>query len=77
MIVGQGLKPVAIGLALGLAGALFVTRIGAGLLFAIEPTDPPTYALVVATLAFVAALACLGPASRAAAIDPMCGLRAD
>ena len=77
MIVGQGLKPVAIGLALGLAGALLMTRLGANLLFAIEPTDPPTYALVVATLAFVAALACLGPASRAAAIDPMCALRAD
>jgi ABC-type lipoprotein release transport system permease subunit len=54
-----------------------MTRIGASLLFAIEPTDPPTYALVVATLAAVAALACLGPAARAAAIDPMCAPRAE
>jgi ABC-type antimicrobial peptide transport system permease subunit len=77
MIVGQGLEPVAIGLALGLVGALFISRIGATLLFAVEPTDPTTYALVVAMLAAVAALACLGPAARAAAIDPMVALRTD
>ena len=54
-----------------------MTRIGAGLLFAVAPTDPPTYAAVIALLALVGALACLGPASRAAAIDPMRALRAD
>ena len=77
MIVGQGLTPVTIGLAWGLAGALMMTRVVARLLFAVEPTDPITYAAVVATLAAVAALACLVPARRAAAIDPMQALRAD
>ena len=77
MIVRQGLTPVTIGLAFGLAGALATTRIVAGLLFAVEPTDPITYAAVVGVLATTAAIACLVPARRAAAIDPMRALRAD
>ena len=54
-----------------------MTRVVARLLFAVEPTDPSTYAAVVIMLAAVAALACLAPARRAAAIDPMRALRAD
>jgi ABC-type antimicrobial peptide transport system permease subunit len=77
MIVRQGLTPVIIGLGFGLAGALVMTRIVAGLLFAVEPTDPITYAAVVGVLAATAAIACLAPARRAAAIDPMRALRAD
>jgi predicted permease len=77
MIVRQGLTPVTVGLACGLAGALAMTRVVARLLFAVEPTDPITYAAVLAVLATVAALACLAPARRAAAIDPMRALRAD
>ena len=77
MIIGQGLGPVAAGLALGVAGALMLTRVVSRLLFAVEPTDPPTYVAVAVTLAIVAALACLAPARRAAAIDPMRALRAD
>jgi predicted permease len=77
MIVRQGLTPVTVGLACGLAGALLMTRVVARLLFAVEPTDPITYAAVIGVLAAVAALACLVPARRAAAIDPMRALRAD
>jgi putative ABC transport system permease protein len=77
MIVRQGLTPVTVGLGFGLAGALAMTRIVAGLLFAVEPTDPITYAAVVGVLATTAAIACLVPARRAAAIDPMRALRAD
>jgi ABC-type antimicrobial peptide transport system permease subunit len=77
MIVRQGLAPVLVGLAAGLIGALLMTRVVTRLLFAVEPTDPATYAAVVATLAIVATLACLSPARRAAAIDPMRALRAD
>jgi ABC-type antimicrobial peptide transport system permease subunit len=77
MIVRQGLTPVAIGLAGGLAVALLATRVVTRLLFGVEPTDPLTYAAVVATLTAVAACACLVPARRAAAIDPMRALRAD
>jgi putative ABC transport system permease protein len=77
MIVRQGLTPVTMGLGLGLPASLLMTRASAHLLFAVEPTDPLTYALVVAVLAAVAALACLAPARRAAAIDPLRALRAD
>ena len=77
MIVAQGLGPVAAGLALGVAGALMLTRVVARLLFAVEPTDPPTYVAVAVTLTIVATLACLAPARRAAAIDPMRALRAE
>jgi predicted permease len=77
MIVRQGLTPVTVGLACGLLGALLMTRVVARLLFAVEPTDPLTYTAVVTVLAAVAALACLVPARRAAAIDPMRALRAD
>ncbi|HMJ87505.1 MAG TPA: FtsX-like permease family protein, partial [Vicinamibacterales bacterium] len=77
MILGQGLGPVAAGLVLGVAGALMLTRVVTRLLFAVEPTDPPTYVAVAITLAVVAALACLAPARRAATIDPMRALRAD
>jgi ABC-type antimicrobial peptide transport system permease subunit len=65
------------GLASGLVGALLLTRVVARLLFAVEPTDPITYAGVITVLAAVAAMACLVPARRAASIDPMQALRAD
>ncbi len=77
MIVRQGLTPVTVGLTLGVALALAMTRVVAQMLFAVEPTDPMTYAAVIAVLATVAAIACLVPARRAAAIDPMRALRAD
>jgi putative ABC transport system permease protein len=77
MIVGQGLTPVTIGLACGVGGALLMTRVVVRLLFAVEPTDPITYAAVITVLAAVATLACLVPARRAAAIDPTRALRAE
>jgi predicted permease len=77
MIVRQGLTPVTVGLTLGVALALAMTRVVAQMLFAVEPTDRMTFAAVIAVLATVAAIACLVPARRAAAIDPMRALRAD
>jgi putative ABC transport system permease protein len=47
MIVRQGLTPVTVGLACGLAGALAMTRVVARLLFAVEPTDPLTYTAAI------------------------------
>jgi predicted permease len=75
MVLRQGMRPVAAGLALGLAGAIVVTRLWASLLYEVSPTDPPTYFVVAFVLAVVAALACFVPARRATAVDPMVALR--
>jgi len=75
LVLGQGMRPVAIGLAAGLLGALALTRVLADLLFTIEPIDVPTYVAVTAMLGAVAFAACWIPARRATRVDPMEALR--
>jgi len=74
-VVHQGMRPVAWGLAGGLLGALGLTRVLTTLLFDVRPSDPATYAGVVALLAGAALLACYLPARRATQVDPMVALR--
>jgi predicted permease len=69
--------PVAIGLAVGLAGALFGTRVLASFLFETTPTDPATFLTVTVLLGNSALLAAWIPARRAARVDPMVALRAE
>jgi ABC-type antimicrobial peptide transport system permease subunit len=71
------LRQLAIGLPLGLAGALAVGQILAGELTATRPADPVTLMAVVVLLAGVAMAASLVPASRAARLAPMTALRRD
>ena len=71
LIVGQGLRLVAIGLVLGLAGALAVARLLTGLLYEISPWDVGTYLGTIAVLGSAALLATLLPAIRAATIAPL------
>ena len=75
MVLRQGLQLVLTGLAIGLAGALVLTRVLASLLFGVQPTDMVTYLAVSMVLVAVAAVACLVPARRAATVDPMVALR--
>ena len=75
MVLRQGLKLVLAGLAIGLAGALVLTRVLTTLLFGIEPTDGLTFVAVSMVLVTVAAVACFVPARRAASVDPMVALR--
>jgi putative ABC transport system permease protein len=75
MVMGQALKLVAIGLVLGIGGALASGRVMQSLLFAVEPTDALTYAGVALAFVAVGVLACLIPARRAASVDPMVALR--
>jgi putative ABC transport system permease protein len=75
MVLRQGMRHVAVGLALGLAAALVLTRLWSNLLYEVSPTDPPTFLVVALMLLAVAALACFIPARRATAVDPMVALR--
>ena len=75
LVIGQGAMLAAAGIAVGLAGALGLTRLLAKLLFAIQPTDPLTFAGVSIGLAAVALLASFLPARRATRIDPLVALR--
>ncbi len=75
MVLQQGLKLVLIGLAIGIVGALALTRVMTTLLFAIEPTDPLTFLAVSFVLLAVAALACFIPVRRVTSIDPLLALR--
>jgi ABC-type antimicrobial peptide transport system permease subunit len=74
-VLKQGLGLAAAGLAAGVAGALALTRLMTALLFGVEPSDPTTLAAVMATIAGVAALACIVPAWRASRVDPIVVLR--
>jgi predicted permease len=73
-VVGHGLKPVAAGLVVGVAGAIAVSGVLRGQLFEVSPRDPVTLALVVIVLLAVALLAALVPARRATRIDPATAL---
>jgi predicted permease len=75
MILVQGLATTAAGVTVGLLAALGVTRTLESLLFGVTPTDPLTFALVIAGLCIVAALACYVPARRATLADPVDALR--
>ncbi|MGA8223890.1 MAG: ABC transporter permease [Candidatus Acidiferrales bacterium] len=75
MILGQGLLLAALGVAIGLAGALAVTHLVKSLLFEVAPTDPVTFAGVATVLISAAIIASYLPARRAAAIDPIEALR--
>ena len=75
MVLRQGMTLVAIGLGIGLAGALLLSRLLNGLLYGVRPTDPLTFVAVAAVLLAVAAAACFFPARRATSADPMQTLR--
>src|SRR5579872_474826 len=75
MILAQGMRTIFIGLAIGLAGSLVLTRAMGSMLFGVKATDPVTFAAVVFLLTATALLACYIPARRAAKVDPMVALR--
>jgi len=75
MVVREALGVVGIGLAIGIAGALVLTRVMASLLYDVSPTDPVTFVGVTVALGAVALLASYLPARRAAGVDPIVALR--
>jgi len=75
LVARQGVWLAVAGSAAGLAGALLLSRLMAGLLYGVKPTDPLTFAAVAGGLGVVAMMACYIPARRAMRIDPMAALR--
>jgi putative ABC transport system permease protein len=75
LILGQGLKIVFAGVALGALGAFAMTRVIRNLLFGVAPTDPITFGLVSVILSAIALAACAVPARRATNVDPLIALR--
>ena len=75
LIVRNGMGPVLLGVALGLAGAIGLTRLTVSLLFGVTPTDAVTLATVTVGLVLVALIACCIPARRATKVDPLVALR--
>jgi ABC-type antimicrobial peptide transport system permease subunit len=76
LVLGSGLRPVVLGVALGLAGALATSRLLTSVLFGVRPADPTTFAIVASILVAAAVVATWVPARRAARVDPIGALRA-
>jgi predicted permease len=77
MVVGRGLRLAGLGVAIGLAAALVLTRLMQGVLYGVTPTDPITFAGVALALLGVAAFASWLPALRATRVDPLVALRSE
>jgi predicted permease len=77
LVLKQGITIAGIGIAVGVAGALALSRITQSLLYGVDPADPATFGTVVAVIAVVATAACLIPMRRATRVDPLTAIRAD
>jgi putative ABC transport system permease protein len=77
LVTVRALVLIVIGLTIGLAGALALTRVLASELYEVSPTDPLTFTLVTIGVAIVALAACLIPTRRAMSVEPVKALRAE
>ncbi len=77
LVLRQGLVLVVVGVTLGAATAIVVTRLLGSLLYDVQPTDPFTFAITAALLIAIGLIACLLPARRATRVDPMTALRCE
>ena len=76
MLVRESMRPVVLGIGIGVGGAFGLSRIVSTMLFGVAPTDMTTYAAACASLALAALLASILPARRALKVDPISAVRA-
>jgi ABC-type antimicrobial peptide transport system permease subunit len=69
------MRPIIVGIAIGMAGAVGLSHLVSSLLFDVRPVDPLTYGAVALLVAIAALLACYVPALRALRVDPVAALR--
>ncbi len=74
-VIGEGMRLSVVGVGLGIAAALALTRAMSSLLVGVAPTDPATFVAITVLFLAIASLACWVPARRAAALDPANALR--
>jgi putative ABC transport system permease protein len=77
LVMGQGMVPAVVGLAIGSGASLLLTRLMKSMLFAVSATDPVVFATIPLLLGMIALLACYLPARRAMSVDPVTALRHD
>jgi len=75
MLIREAMRPVATGIAIGIAGAYAMTRLLAAMLFDVSATDVTTYVVACAVLATAALVASIVPARRALGVDPIAAVR--
>ena len=77
LVLGEGLRPVALGVAIGVVGAIIVARAMQTLLYGIAPLDGVSFATSAGVLVAASVIAALIPARRAAGVDPLRSLRSE
>ena len=77
LVLRQGISIAIIGIVVGVAGALALSRLTQTLLYGVDPADPLTFVTVIGVIALVATAACLIPMRRATRVDPLTAIRAD
>jgi putative ABC transport system permease protein len=75
LVLRQGLLLTLVGIGVGLAGALALSRVMTGLLYGVTASDPVTFAAIVVVLGVVSLIACYIPARRATRVDPLIALK--
>ena len=77
LVIAQGMRPILVGIAAGVGGALALTRFIQTLLYGVVPADPLTFGATIAAMSILGVGACWLPARRAAHLDPLVALRTD
>ncbi len=75
MLLREAMRPVALGMVIGIAGAVAMTRLLSAMLFEVSATDVTTYVVACSVLAVAALLASIVPARRALGVDPITAVR--